>query len=89
MQAHSNSLQFFSLSEIAKHPTDPAAALGGAKVCTTPMFCTKKGHKARRREGDKCFFTSFFHVADSFRLAIATSAQVQPFAQLHPSEISR
>lgn len=60
MQAHSNSLQFFSLSEMAKHPTDPAAALGGAKVCTTPLFCTKKGHKARRREGDKWFFSTFF-----------------------------
>lgn len=45
---------------IAKHfPTSPAG-LGGGVSCTTAHVCTKKGHKARRREGDKCFFARFF-----------------------------
>lgn len=34
-------------------------------------FCTKKGHKARRREGDKCFFRCFF-------LRLAVFARVSP-----------
>lgn len=45
---------------IAKHfPTSPAG-LGGGVSCTTAHVCTKKEHKARRREGDKCFSLRFF-----------------------------
>lgn len=45
---------------IAKHFPTSLAGLGGGVNCTTAHLCTKKGHKARRREGDKCFSLRFF-----------------------------
>ena len=40
-------------------------------------ICTKKGHKARRREGDKCFFRCFFLLPGTFsaRLQHPTSTE--------------
>ena len=64
VQARSNSFQFFSHNETAKHSTDLAAAMDGAGVCTATLICKNKRHKARRREGDKWVFTSFFVVAE-------------------------
>jgi hypothetical protein len=60
VQGRCTFLQNLALRAIAKQPINPAAGLGGATVCTTTLVCTKKGHKARWREGDKCFFSSFF-----------------------------
>lgn len=39
---------------------EPAAGLGRAFSCTTHGLCTFLRRKARRREGDKCFFAPFF-----------------------------
>src|SRR5450830_116449 len=60
VQSRCTSLQNLAHRAIAKHATEPAAGLGGSIVCTTTRFCTKKGRKARRREGDKCFFRCVF-----------------------------
>ncbi len=59
-------LQNVAKHAITKQPSDPAAGLGGAIGCTTTWLCTKKGRKARRREGDKCFFSNFFPVGVVF-----------------------
>jgi RHH-type rel operon transcriptional repressor/antitoxin RelB len=39
-------------------------------------ICTKKGHKARRREGDKCFFRRFFLSSQIFLAPEAWALQV-------------
>ena len=53
-------LQGFALRAIAKGIPEPAVGLAGTTVCTPRPVCTKKERKPRRREGDKCFFVSFF-----------------------------
>jgi len=68
VQARSNTLQFLSHGETAKHPTAPRCGLGPARVYNATLFCKKKGHKARRREGDKCFLRKFFRVVAEFGL---------------------
>jgi len=61
-----NSSQFLALSAIANHPLRPAAGVAWSVYYTTRYLCTKKGHKARRREGDKCFSRCFFVPASDF-----------------------
>ena len=59
-------LQKFALCEMGDRLRSPPAGLDCDLDCNTTMVCTKKGRKARRREGDKCFFSSFFRGGGTF-----------------------
>ena len=66
VQSRCISLQNLAQSAIADRLGEPTAGVGWSPDSTTTVACTKKGHKARRREGDKCFFLKFFFLARIF-----------------------
>lgn len=83
VQGHCTFLQSLALCAIAKPPPEPAAGLSWGTVCTPLHVCTKKGHKARRREGDKWFSGRYFLSPDltpntkTSKLAIIHSLRLQ------------
>ncbi|MCD5996797.1 hypothetical protein KDX38_27905 [Pseudomonas sp. CDFA 602] len=60
VQARDISLQNFARSAMAAALCEPTDGVPWSIGCTTPGVCTFWGRKARRREGDKCFFIRFF-----------------------------
>ena len=47
----------------------PRSGLGRRMRLHQPRVCKKKRYKARRREGDKCFFVQFFLARSDFEIA--------------------
>lgn len=66
MQSHDIPLQNFALSAKSFSQRKPRTGVGWNRGYNKRGVCTKKGHEARRREGDKCFSPAFFILRNFF-----------------------